>query len=240
MVIRKRHQEIDDTPFRTNPNVQAITTSAVTTSAVTTSAGTTSAGTTSCDDYPEVCPSVESTVADEIQPKTLKLKSYYRDSLPFFPDGLTLFASAALIAIGVGIHFASFALIPLSFEGVFWSSFLFTVLLCGLFYISRVTNFPLLFVVSMASALLALTIAHLYTFLIFRSIFLTTTEGLHAGFVHYAVGYFFKKPAAHGIVLENRPILDWVLIVLQSAILGIVGALPPFSVFIMHDVDDRE
>jgi hypothetical protein len=144
-----------------------------------------------------------------------------------------------LIGIGVGIHFASVALMPLSFEGTFWTCIWHTLLFCVLFFSMRVANFPILFTLSITGSFLAVTVAHLYTFIVFRSIFLASPEGLNATTLSCISTYLVKAPNTLENQLIPRQLFDWAILLIQSAILAAVGAIPPFSVFIMHDDDDR-
>lgn len=181
----------------------------------------------------------ETTASEEIQPVPTPLLSYYVDLPPLFPDILILLGITLLIGIVVGVSFASFALIPLSIEGTFWTCLLHTLLFSILFFSMRATNFPLLFIVSLAGSFLAVIVGHLYYYLVFRSIFLALPEGLNATAWNWITTYFLKAPNPVEHVLKARHLIDWVFLIIESLIMAAVGAIAPFCVFIMHEDDDR-
>lgn len=181
----------------------------------------------------------DTTTSEEIHPIPAPLLSYYIDSPPFFPDILILLGWTIPIAIGIGTYFASSALIPLSFEGTFWSVVLHTLLFSFLFFSMRVTNFPILFTLSFTGSLLAVIVAHLYTFMTFRSIFLSSAAGLKATAWTCIGTYLVKAPIPSEHILIERHLYDWAILLIESVIMFAGGAIPPFCVFVMHENDDN-
>jgi hypothetical protein len=127
----------------------------------------------------------------------------------------------------------------LYFDGKFWSGILLTLLFSVLFFSTRVTNFPILFTASLTGSLLAVVVAHLYTFIVFRSIFLSSPEGLNATTWACITTYLVKTPKLLENLLIPRQLFDWIIVLVQSAILVAFGAIPPFCVFVMHEKDDH-